>query len=275
MLIGGVRRGFTLIELLLATVSTILVVGSLTQSVMATQRLVRAQGARLGVQAGVRSAMVVVLNELRELSTAEGGSASENDILSISPAGLTYRAMRGSGFTCQGSSSTQLRISQSTFSGFRDPQPGRDSVLVYLDSATAGEPGWVAVGLTAVATGTACPGSIPALTLTIPPHPALAGKPATIPVRTFEPMELRTYLSEGQFWLGARSLGTGESIQPLFGPLYDVNGFELSYRSRMGTLTSDRSAIRSIVVTLRGRSELSSEVENQLVTEVTLRNARQ
>jgi hypothetical protein len=257
----------------IAVVITVVTVGALVHSLFLTRRTIRIQGERLLVQSGVRSAMLAVLSELRELSTEQAGSGAQNDILSIGPAGLSYRGMRGTGFTCQSSGTTQLRIQQSSFSGWRSPQAGRDSLLVLLDTAAGAEPVWIALGLTAVATGAPCPGNIPAVTLTTTPFAALGGRPSGIPVRSFEPMELRAYQSDAKFWLGARSLGAGEAIQPLFGPLTDATGFQLTYRNRNGMLTSDRTAIRSIGVRVRGTSELSSEVEEQLTAEVALRNA--
>lgn len=273
MLTSASHRGFTLVEMILATVITVITIGAVFHALFLTQRGARRQGEQLRVQSGARAALLAVLSELRELSTLESGAAAENDLLSVAAHGLTYRAMRGSGLTCQPSSANQLRISQSTFSGFRDPQPGRDSILLYLDSVAVGKPGWVPAGLAAVSTASRCPDNLPAITLTVAPVAALAGKPAGIPVRTYELMELRSYSSEGHFWLGARSISAGEAIQPLFGPLTDAAGFELTYLSKAGTPTTNPSAVRSIGVTLRATSELSAEAEEQLTAEVALRNA--
>ena len=275
MLTSASHRGFTLVEMILAAVITVTTVGAVFHALFLMQRAARRQGEQLRVQSGARGALLAVLSELRELSTAETGTAAENDILGLAAHGITYRAMRGSGFTCQPSSVNQLLISQSSFSGFRDPQPGRDSILLYLDSVALGKPGWVPAGLAAVSTGGRCPDNLPAFTLTVAPVALLAGRPAGIPVRTYELMELRSYPSEGRYWLGARSISAGEAIQPLFGPLTDAAGFELSYRSRTGAPTIEPRAVGSIGVTLRGRSELSADAEEQLTAEVALRNAAQ
>jgi hypothetical protein len=179
--------------------------------------------------------------------------------------------MRGIGFTCSPSSTDQVRIHRTGFSGFRDPQAGRDSVLVFVgDSAPL--PVWISLPITRVSTAIACPGSLPGLTLTVGPAAFLAGRPAGTPVRIHEHMELRMYASEGKFWLGTRSLGTGEVIQPLFGPMSGGDGFRLSYLDRSGSPTVSPSAIRSIVISVHGAGD---GVDELFSTEVALRNAEQ
>ena len=271
MLIGRVRQGFTLIELMIAIVSMVLVIGAIYQSLVVTQRITRAQGEQLGVQSSVRGAVLVVVNELRELSTVEGGTGAQNDILSIGPAAIVYRAMRGSGISCTVSSTSQLRISRSSFSGFRDPQPGRDSLLVYADSAgTEAEAVWIPMPITGVSTTMPCPGSLPGITLATAPAPWLSGRSAGLPLRVYEPMELKLYQSEGKSWLGTRSLSAGEVIQPLFGPLSGEDGFRLGYLDRTGRPTSNLTAVRSIAVSVHG---MNAAADEQLSTEVALRNA--
>jgi Tfp pilus assembly major pilin PilA len=270
MLIRRDPQGFTLVELMIATVTGVLLLGVMYQSVVITQRVTRAQGEQLGVQSSVRGAMLVVVNELRELSTVEGGSREQNDILSISPAGIVYRAMRGTGITCTASSSHQLRIGRSSFSGFRDPQAGRDSILVYADTTgTGAHPVWIPMPVGSVS-AIPCPGSLPGITLTTTPAWWLSGQPTGLPVRVYEPMELRLYQSERKFWLGTRSLSAGEVIQPLFGPLSGEDGFRLDYLDRTGHPTSNVTAVRSIAVSVHGTSGAADE---QLTTEVALRNA--
>jgi Prokaryotic N-terminal methylation motif len=273
MLTSRVRQGFTLIELMIATVTMVVVVAGIYRSVLVTQRVARAQGEQLALQSSVRGAMLLVLNELRELSTVQGGSGHQNDILSISPGSIAYRAMRGIGFSCTSASPDQLRISRAGFSGFRDPQPGRDSLLLYTDSAgTGSESEWIPLPITSVSTTTACPGSVPGITLTTASRSWLSGKDPGIPLRVYEPMELRVYQSEGQSWLGTRSISTGEAIQPLFGPLSNQDGFRLSYLDRAGRPTATPSAVGSIAVRVHGVGQTADE---ELTAMVALRNAVQ
>jgi hypothetical protein len=112
----------------------------------------------------------------------------------------------------------------------------------------------------------------------VPASASVAGLEAGTPVRIAEVMELRLYESEGQSWLGARSVSSGEAIQPLVGPLTDGSGFRLDYLDATGTPTADRTSIKSIRIALRGTTggggaDNSDPVEEELITQVALRNA--
>jgi prepilin-type N-terminal cleavage/methylation domain-containing protein len=269
---GADRRGFTLVELILAMIAMLIVSGAVYQLLLTTQRLSRRQAEQLRLQSNVRGAVLAVVNELRELATLDGGGRGQNDILSIAPNAITYRAMRGTGFSCQAATATQLQISRNGFSGHRDPQAGRDSALAYVEAPLDSQPTWVPVAITSVSTAARCPGSMgEGITLGIPATASLAGTAAGAPVRLFELMELRLYQSGGESWLGMRSIGAGEAIQPLFGPLSDANGFRLQYLDGSGMPTSNITGIKSIMVTVRGVSNAGVEAE-ELTTQVTLRN---
>jgi prepilin-type N-terminal cleavage/methylation domain-containing protein len=278
------RRGFTLVELMVATVAMLIVGGAAHQLLQNTQQLTRAQTEQLEVQSNVRGGVIAVVNELRELGTSEGGTGALNDLLSIGPTGLTYRAMRGMGFTCQSSTAGEVRISRGSFSGHRTPQAGRDSAFLLIDGDPNVEPTWVPLAITTVSTASSCPGVAgPAITLSVVSSDSIAGAAAGRPVRIYEIMELRLYESEGSTWLGMRSVSTNEAIQPLFGPLSDSHGFRLEYLDWNHSPVSDRTAVKTIRVSVRGSSAAlartrqhpgagSSELE--LTTQVGLRNAR-
>jgi hypothetical protein len=101
----------------------------------------------------------------------------------------------------------------------------------------------------------------------------LADVPIGTPVRFYEIMQLKLYRSEGNSWLGARSVSAGEAIQPILGPLTDGDGFRLEYLDALGTTTHDVNSVQSIRITLRGISEGPVLVEEELTTLVSLRNA--
>jgi hypothetical protein len=239
----------------------------------------------MNLQSNVRIGSLVVLNDLRELNTVAGGSAAENDILAIAPTSITYRGMRGTGLICQAATATQVRISRSSFSGYRDPQVTRDSLYVFLDGDpdTDTDDAWLPVAITAVSTATACPGALGAgITLTTPNTAPLVGLTTGTPVTFFEVMELKLHEAEGRSWLGARSVSADEPVQPVLGPLVDGNGFSLAYLNAAGAATADRAAIKSIVVTLRGISDgavnagiegIPTRVQEELVSQITLRNS--
>lgn len=279
-MIRSPRRGFTLVELMLSTVMMLIVSGAVHQLLVTTQRLSRTQAEQLSVQATVRGATLAVANELRELGSVEGGSGAQNDILSIAPGAITYRAMRGFGLSCQPAGANQIRISRNGFSGYRDPQAGRDSVYVYGEGAQWGaDSGWAPFGLSSVSTISACAGIAgPGITLTLSGPASLAGAPMGTPVRLYELMQLLLYRSEGKSWLGSRSLSSGEAVQPLFGPIAEPDGFRLEYLDGSGLSTSSLTAIKSIRITVRGVSETRSSLgrkpaEAELTTQVALRNA--
>jgi prepilin-type N-terminal cleavage/methylation domain-containing protein len=275
------RRGFTLAEVMISLVLTLVVAGALYSLLVNTQRITRAQAQRLDLQSNVRAGSLVVLSELRELSAVSGGTGERNDILVAGSTALTYRAMRGIGFICDMPSPTAIRIARSSFTGYRDPQAGRDDALIFIeDSAAAGaEDIWLGTQIVSVATGVPCPGALgPGITLTVPAGASVAGLEAGTPIRIAEVMELRLYESGGRSWLGARSVSSGEAIQPLVGPLTSGNGFRLEYLDATGTPTADRTNIKSIRIALRGTTEgggagNSIPVEEELITQVALRNA--
>ncbi|MEP7227397.1 MAG: prepilin-type N-terminal cleavage/methylation domain-containing protein [Gemmatimonadales bacterium] len=277
------RRGFTLIEVMVSLALTLVVAGALYSVLLSTQRITRAQAQRVDLQSNVRAGAVLVLGELRELSAVTGGTGGQNDILVAGSNAVVYRAMRGMGFICAAPSATTFRIARSSFSGARDPQAGRDEVLIFSeDSAAAGAAdSWLGTNIVSVATVSPCPGALgPGITLTVPAGASVAGPEIGTPVRIAEVMELRLYESEGRSWLGARSVSSGEAIQPLVGPLTKGNGFGLEYLDASGTPSIDRTSIRSIRITLRGTTEgggagNSVPVEEELVTQVALRNAVQ
>jgi prepilin-type N-terminal cleavage/methylation domain-containing protein len=272
------RRGFTLVEVMLALAVTLIVTGAAFNLLLNTQRLTRAQSARVALQSSVRAGALIVGNELSELSTSRSGSASQNDVLALGAHAVTYRAPRGIGFICQTAGPTVLRLARSTFSGHREPQAGRDEALVFVpgDSAAGSEDRWVAVKIVGVATTVACAGGSPGITLTLSGNPSPLLLEEGTPVRLVEPMELRMYQSDGSWWLGARAVNTGEAIQPLAGPLA-AGGFHLEYLDRLGAPTTDRTGIMSIRFVIRGVEAAPDatrpRLEQELRTQIALRNA--
>lgn len=272
------RRGFTLAEIMLGLVVTVVVTGSIYNLLLATQRVTRAQAQRVMLQSSLRAGSLIVLNELGELSTATGGTADQNDVLTMSPSAITYRAMRGMGFICHLPGATVLRLSRSTFTGHRDPQAGRDRAFVFVPGNAETGDSWVARDIVTVTTAAPCPGGRgPSITLTLSSSPALDTLEVGTPVRITELMEFRLYQADGKSWLGARSVSAGEVIQPLLGPLTDVSGFQLEYLNAAGSPTADRSDVKSIQVRIRGVVESAGDraavLEEELVTRIALRNS--
>ncbi len=279
MLSGAARRGFTMVETMLALAVTLIVTGATYNLLLNTQRLTRAQSARVSLQSTVRAGALIVANELSELSAVSGGSTLQNDVLAPGAHAITYRTARGVGFICQTAGPAVVRLARSSFSGHRDPQAGRDEALVFVPGDSAGSPDtWVAVKISSVATTFACPaGGGPGITLTLSASPSPLLVEEGTPVRLVEPMELRLYQADDAWWLGARSVNTGEAIQPLVGPLAS-NGFRLEYLDALGGPTVDRTGIKSIRVTIRAIEAAAPDAtrlrqEEELTTQVALRNS--
>jgi prepilin-type N-terminal cleavage/methylation domain-containing protein len=278
VLILAHRRGFTLAETILAMVLLLMVSGSVYRMLLSTVRLARSQAEHIALQSNVRGAAVVIGNELRELSTAATGGGTGNDLLSLAPAAISYRAMRGFGYSCQTTGPGLLRISRNAFFAYRDPQPGRDSALLYLSGTpTPADSGWVATAILSVSGLTTCGAGEPAISLTLPT--ALGSIPVGTPVRIYETMELAAYQSDGQWWLGMRSLSSGEAIQPVFGPLAAADGFRLVYSDAAQTATAIPGWVKSITVTIRGSGtnhdySPAGPLTEALTTQIALKNAQ-
>ncbi|MGZ8391471.1 MAG: PulJ/GspJ family protein [Gemmatimonadales bacterium] len=275
------RAGFTLAEVLIAMALTLVVAGTLYRLLVTTQRTTRAQAQRVELQSNLRAGSLIVVSELRELSAVPGASGAQNDILVAGSSALVYRAMRGIGFICGTPSATSIRIARGSFTGPRDPQANGDQALVFIEdrAASGAEDLWLGMKIVSVATGASCPGALgPGITLTVPASPMVAGLEAGTPVRITEVMELRLYESEGRSWLGARSVSSSETIQPLVGPLTSERGFGLEYLDAAGRSTADLTSIKSIRVALRGTAQGGGTgnwppVEEELLAQVSLRNA--
>jgi prepilin-type N-terminal cleavage/methylation domain-containing protein len=278
----GNRRGFTLVELLVVLLIMVVVTGGIYRLLNTTQRLSRAQAERVDLQDNVRVASIVVPAELRELNAVIGGTIDQNDILQMNATSIQYRSMRGLGFTCAGTTTTQLRIRD--WNGLRTAVASpRDSVYVFSDGANpdvATDDTWLSRRITSTAAGNTCGGQA-VQTLNID---ALPSAPAVgTPVRVYEVMELSLYATGGKSWLGLRSVSNGEAVQPLLGPLKDNDGVGFTYLNSTGGTATTAANVRSIVLTVRGvtSQQVSASgtntknvyVQDSLVSQVSLRNA--
>ena len=278
------HRGFTLIELLVVLVIMLVVTGGIFKLLNTTQRLSRAQTERVDLQSNVRTAVLVVPSELREISTYAGGGTDRNDITDQQPTSITYRAMRGIGFICDAPSATEIRLRRTTWSGYRDPKEARDSLYVFIENEEdlTTDDAWQAGGIIGVSPGNNCPDGNPAITLKLQ-APGIDPQAAGTPVRTFELMQLSLYPADGKFWLGAKSVGGGDpGPQPLLGPL-TATGLKLKYLDANGAETATKADVKSIYLSVQGETsrQVSSRGANMdyrllrdsLVSQVSLRNA--
>ncbi len=246
-------RGFTLVEVSLALVIGLLV-GGVAQHLLLTQiRLARAQRARVAMQANLRGAALILLSELREL----GGGTAGSDLVQIAAESISYRALRTTAAAC-GVWPDSVQLRRSHLFAYRQPQPGRDSLLLFVEGSTSSrlDDRWISLAITSATSGTACGsrGSVTLRTTLDTNVVPLADIKLDAPVRTFEVQQLKLYSQGGEYWLGTRSVTAGEVIQPLAGPLLS-NGLEFGYFDSTNTATSVPSAVRSMVIRLRALTE--------------------
>lgn len=259
-----------------------IVTGAIFRLLNTSQRLSLAQAEQVSLQSNVRTGSLVVPNELRELNTVLGSlDPTQNDVTDPADDAITYRAMRGLGFVCQAPGANELRLAQSSWTGLREPDAARDSLYLFFDDDPDedADDTWLQVDITAANfSATAC-GADPGYVLAVGAIPAV---PVNTPVRLFESMKLELYADGGEWWLGASSVSGGEiAPQPMLGPLTD-DGFELEYLDSDGDPTADKTAIKSIRVTVRGLTDdavraggsgAMGHPEEALVSQVLLRNS--
>lgn len=288
------RRGFTLVELLVALVLLVAVAGVLYMLMTRTQRTSQAQSEWVVAQSSVRNAAWIVPGELREIGGSGSGASAVSDIAAMSDTSIRYRAMRGTGITCS-IAAAEVRVYADpgapalAFAGVRDPQAGRDSLLLFdegPDDRRSDDDRWVPLGIAGVDPGSSCgPRRAIAFTLATAGNPMPGSYPVAdfrvgAPVRTFEAMGLELYQTSGQWWLGARSVSAGESVQPVLGPL-QPRGFQMVFRDSVGNVTAVAARVRTIDLTFRSvgtrAAHLTADggigpVRDSLVTRVRLRN---
>ena len=231
------RRGFTLIELMIGMILLLAIGGVTYQLLVNTQRVSRSQTQHISMQDNVRSGALIMANELREVGydaiTATGlpliqvkfpgaalAAGTNSDLRAIGPDSVTYRAMRGLGYTCQLSAGTNDVVVINAANDARQWQGLRtltttDSLMLYIenDKTTSADDMWITVGLTTAPVAQNCPDgsagirfriAIPA-GLLITTTTAFGNMFVGGAVRDFELMQMRSYTSGGKTWLGMRS----------------------------------------------------------------------
>jgi prepilin-type N-terminal cleavage/methylation domain len=307
------RRGFTLVELLVGLV-LLLAVGAVTyQLLVNSQRVTRSQSQHVGMQDNVRSGTLIIGNELREVGYDQVSAAAilkfplstlvpgaNPDLIAIGPDSITYRAMRGIGYTCQLNSATpEIVVHNSVtlpFSTLR-ALTTTDSLMLYVenDPSISGDDMWLTVGITQAPSALNCPDGTAGMRIKIGFPAALNITAVTAfnnmvvggPVRAFELMQIRSYVSGGQLWLGMRSrpLTAGTTIEPLLGPLSNGNGatagLTFTFNDAANAVTTVPNNVRSIQASLNSISNevvrttgMYAKVDSlTLSTRVALRNA--
>ncbi len=234
------RRGVALAELLVAAVLTAALVTSALDALAFLQKSVTRQASRTTSAQNLRAAAQLFWSELRHLSPPGG------DLMGMSPNSIVYRAVRGTGIGCA-ISLDGLHLLAGSFRALRVPAAGRDSLLIVrpgvappLSAAVAGDP---RPGV--------CPDGRPAVVvpyIAVPDSLSAISWPAL--VRLTEVMELRSYQSGAEWWLGLRSLGAAETVQPVLGPLAP-GGLVFRVLDSMGNDAGVLPDVRQLEILLR------------------------
>jgi prepilin-type N-terminal cleavage/methylation domain-containing protein len=233
------HRGFTLAELVVATslggILAILAGGVFSR---AASGLIDRKGRHAAEQA-LRAGTTAIRALL------EGGEETGPDVLSIAPAGVSARMLRGSGVLCDVlPAGVVARRSLQWWRAVREPVGGRDSVAL----GKLGDAGWFFLPLGADPVSRSCPDGSAGMALPVTLDDTLR---AVIglgsPVRVFEAVELRSYSSSGEEWIGIRALATGEPIQPLAGPLLRP-GLRLEYLAQDGLAALNPGQVASVAL---------------------------
>jgi prepilin-type N-terminal cleavage/methylation domain-containing protein len=255
------RRGFTLVELLVATTVLTIVAAAAYRLLVHTQRVSRAQAARIDMQSGMRAGALIVPAELREIGfdttyapgpgptfLANPGSVAHvrSDILEMAPSRIRFRAPRGSGIICQVTAGTLTVSRLHHNSGYRDPAASDDvTIFVDRDVASGADDRWITRDITGITSGT-CPAgpwigrawviAVGFLSDGLADPVAPADITVGSPVRFTETVEYSLYRdADGRHFLGVESISAGGGRQPALGPLA-ANGFQLQYLNGAGHL---------------------------------------
>lgn len=274
------RDGFTLIELLIALLLFGILGTAIYQLLVSNQRLYREQAERVAVNQTVRAASTILPGEIRELNANDPAGS---DIIAMSANQLTYKAMRNLYVLCQAPllGTLQLVLDGRRTFGLRPLDASLDSLLVFAegDSTTRADDQWLHGNVTFTATGTACPGGQPSLTVTVGGLTAvqlnLVQKGA--PVRTFEVVRMQLYQSGSEYWLGGqryqKSGGWGQMYE-VAGPLTQT-GLALTYLDSLGNATGVPTNVARVAITVTGTSDApvrGAYLQQDIVTSVALRN---
>ena len=252
------RWGFTLVELMVVVV--LLVPVALVATTLAVQaaREATAAGMIAGAEQSQETAAALLEAELASLTAGDG-------VLAISTTAVRYRARRAVGRWCLADSvGLVVPLAGGMWAASRLPVPGRDSVVLSVtDSVLGARP--LRLSLLQPPYAAACPGGTAGLRLLLDSVPVarLAGDL----VQTEEVMEVASYSSASQLWIGLLHLGLGTPIEPVAGPFgptgvvfhgFDASGVATTIPGRVVLIRIDLGAasplvrIRRLLVGLRG-----------------------
>lgn len=263
------RRGFTLIELMLGIVMLGLVGLMMARLMTSMLRVTTAQIQVAGAQGASRMGVSAIPLEFREIGfdTLPAAGTTDTDLEAIAANRITFRAMRGTGFTCDIAGwPNEIKVRKPII-GMRNPIADSDTFRIFIDNDVnmGTDDQWVTLVVTDMNAGNCGPDQAFVLTINAPVYDNGDGIPITQvwvggPVRWYEEMEYGPVIdaTTGRTYVGGRSLNQGENtLEPMIGPIPDSTGFSLVYYGGDGTVldptdATNRIKVRSIGITLTG-----------------------
>jgi len=243
------RRGFTLVELLVVVALLLPVALLATSLAVQAAREATAAGVVAAVEASQEAAAGLLEAELANLTAGDG-------VLAVSPTAVRYRARRATGRWCLVDTlGVVVPLGGGLWAASRLPVPGRDSVVVFVTDSSLG-PGArpLRLSLLQPPSAAACPGGGAGLRLLLDSVPVarLAGDL----VLTEEVVEVASYLSAGEYWIGLVHLGLGTPIEPVAGP-FGPSGVTFTGLDSGGVATVSAGLVFRIQVDLGSASPLA------------------
>jgi prepilin-type N-terminal cleavage/methylation domain-containing protein len=289
------RRGFTLIELLIVVVMLGIMGVVVTQVLIGSFRVSRAQLVQADMQSNVRTAGLVVPLELREIGYDSNTftNAVTSDIEAMALTELQFRAMRGIGSTCGTPNLNEFRIRKPPMA-MRNPLM-TDGYLLFVenDPNLAVDDQWIPLVVTAIDYDGLC-GADSAIVLTVTAPDVAPATPLAIseikvggPIRYYERIRFGLFTdADGRAYVGARSVSLGEAAyRAVAGPVDQGTGFRFRYFNRAGVLLDPGVAapadVRTVELTLQGETARTVNLAGSLpnanrsmtvTTRVALRN---
>jgi prepilin-type N-terminal cleavage/methylation domain-containing protein len=273
------RAGFTLTETLVVVLVGALVMGSIYQMVIMQDRTTREQYARVETAQNARTSLAVMVNDLKEISAADG------DIIAADSSDITFRALRKAALSCSKGTNSSLDVWV-----LGAPFEAGDSVLVFAEgnvNSTADDQ-WVRGQLQAVLPGALCGGYDPyGVTIAKMKTLVFTGAPlANVNNRTFVRSFITTrYRTQNNGEWGQLMRTDTAAEQPIIDRLATETdgGLRLRYFNAAGTqiannnLSTNLNNIMRIQVKVRGKAAATvsrtgeNRFQDSLVTSVYLR----
>lgn len=267
-------RGFTLIELMIALVLLLLVGAAVVRIIMQQQRFYSGVSGVIETRGSLREVSAILPTELR------GVSPSLGDLYAMTDTSIDFRLPSGLSVICQFGATrniitlppTSLASHSGLSSWLSTPQLG-DTLLVYDEGATSGvsDDSWQVYTVVATPSSGSCPtttgftanateaaGGLTVVISGVLPATVVQG--AT--VRFFRPVHYSLYQPQSGVWyLGYRECpgAVCGTIQPVSGPFLagttsSASGLRFVYRDSTGAVTTDRTKVARIDITLRART---------------------